>query len=67
MDEMIAYCGLDCGKCEARIATVANDDELRKKVAKNWSELNKVEIMPDMINGECYVDMKKRRAENCEQ
>ena len=33
MNEFIAYCGLDCEKCEARIATVNNDNELRKKVA----------------------------------
>ena len=57
MDKMIAYCGLDCEKCEARIATVTNNDELRKKVAENWSELNRVEITPDMINCEgCKID-----------
>ena len=47
---LIAYCGLDCGKCEARIATLNNDDALREKVAKKWSELNGVEITPAMIN-----------------
>ena len=31
MNEHIAYCGLDCGVCEARLATVNNDDELRIK------------------------------------
>ncbi len=50
MKEWIAYCGLDCETCEARIATVKNDDELRRQVAKEWSELNGVEITPDMIN-----------------
>jgi len=50
MDKYIAICGLDCEHCEARKATVNNDDELRKKVAKQWSEWNKVEITPDMIN-----------------
>ena len=50
MKEYIAYCGLDCEKCEARKATVNNDDELRKKVSKLWSELNGVEITPEMIN-----------------
>jgi len=33
MNEFIAYCGLDCEKCEARIATMNNDDALRQKVA----------------------------------
>ena len=50
MNEYIAYCGLDCETCEARQATVNNDDELRSRVAKLWSELNGVEIMPEMIN-----------------
>lgn len=50
MNDFIAYCGLDCEVCEARKATVNDDNDLRKKVAKEWSELNKVEITPDMIN-----------------
>ena len=50
MKDLIAYCGLDCERCEARIATLNNDDPLRRKVAKLWSELNGVEITPEMIN-----------------
>ncbi len=50
MNDYIAYCGLDCGTCEARLATVNNDDSQRSKVAKLWSELNKAEITPEMIN-----------------
>ena len=57
MSKMIAYCGLDCEKCEARIATLNNDDNLRAKVAKEWSEMNNFEITPEMINCEgCRVD-----------
>ncbi len=50
MNDYIAYCGLDCETCEARLATVNNDNELRIKVSKEWSELNGVEITPEMIN-----------------
>lgn len=50
MHELIAFCGLDCANCEARIATINNDDTLREKVAKEWSELNGVTITADMIN-----------------
>lgn len=50
MKNLIAYCGLDCEKCDARIATVNNDDALREKTAKLWSELNGVPIMPEMIH-----------------
>ena len=49
MNDYIAYCGLDCEGCDARIATANNDDALREKVAKLWSELNGVPITPDMI------------------
>ena len=34
----IAMCGLDCSKCDAFIATQNNDDKLRKKTAKEWTE-----------------------------
>lgn len=50
MKQFIAFCGLDCESCEARIATINNDEVLRRKVAKHWSELNGVEITPDMIH-----------------
>ena len=60
MNDFIAYCGLDCEKCEARIATVNNDNALREKVAKLWSELNGVLITPEMINCEgCRKDGAK--------
>ena len=53
----IAYCGLDCETCEARLATVNDDNELRSKVAREWSELNSVEITPEMINcSGCRID-----------
>ena len=57
MKKLIAYCGLDCELCDARIATLNNDDELRVKVAKLWTELNGVLITPEMINCDgCRVD-----------
>jgi hypothetical protein len=57
VNEYIAYCGLNCETCEAHIATVNNDNDLRIKVAKEWSELNGVEITPEMINCTgCRID-----------
>lgn len=50
MKDLIGCCGLDCEKCEARIATINNDDDERVRIAKLWSSLNKVEITPEMIN-----------------
>ena len=50
MDRYIACCGLDCESCEARLATVRNDEALRRRVAALWSELNGVAITPEMIH-----------------
>ena len=33
---MIAYCCLECDKCDVYIATQSNNDEVRAKVAKEW-------------------------------
>lgn len=57
MKNMIGYCGLDCEKCDAYIATIHNDDTLREKTAKHWAELNNAPITADMINCMgCHAD-----------
>lgn len=50
MKKMIAYCGLNCEKCDAYIATVNDDQALREKTAKLWAELNNAPILPEHIN-----------------
>ena len=38
MNQLIACCGLDCESCDARIATVRDDNELREKtVNEDWN------------------------------
>ena len=60
MKRLIAVCGLDCEKCDAYIATKNNDQALREKTAKLWSELNNVTILPEHINCEgCRVNGRK--------
>ena len=49
---MISFCGLDCEKCDAYLATVHYDQALREKTARLWSELNNASILPEHIN--CY-------------
>jgi hypothetical protein len=39
MKQLIACCGIDCESCDARIATVANDDKLREETANKWREM----------------------------
>ena len=41
VNKFIAYCGLDCEACEARLATINDDDALREKVAEDWGEMNR--------------------------
>jgi hypothetical protein len=36
MNKMIACCGINCETCEARIATIKDDDKMRAEVAKKW-------------------------------
>ncbi len=55
MKKMIAYCGLDCEKCNAYIATINDNQELRKKTAKLWAELNNAPILPEHINCQAVV------------
>jgi hypothetical protein len=51
MEKLISCCGLNCADCEARIATVNNDDELKKATAEKWKTLYNVpDMSPDMIN-----------------
>jgi hypothetical protein len=39
MEKLLAYCGINCDECPARIATVENDDALRQKTAEEWYKL----------------------------
>ncbi len=50
MKDMIGYCGLDCEKCDAYIATINDDQALREKTAELWSKLNNAPILPEHIN-----------------
>lgn len=57
MRDMIGYCGLDCEKCDAYLATVNDDQVLREKTAKLWAELNQAPILPEHINCQgCRVE-----------
>jgi hypothetical protein len=51
MKELISCCGINCENCEARVATVNNDDNMRKEVAEKWSAMfNSGGITPESIN-----------------
>ena len=51
MEKLSACCGLNCVTCDARTATVTNDDALRAKTAEAWSvQYQAPDITPEMIN-----------------
>lgn len=50
MEKLLAYCGLDCGKCPAYIATQNDDMELRIKTAEEWSKMFNEDIKASHIN-----------------
>jgi hypothetical protein len=51
MKQLIACCGIDCEYCDAYIATVNNDNELREKTAHQWREMYQVpSITAESIN-----------------
>ena len=50
MNKLLAYCGLDCGECEAYVATRADDRAGLEATAKKWaSQYGGKEISPEMI------------------
>jgi hypothetical protein len=51
MKQLIACCGIDCENCDARIATVSNDNELKEKTAEKWRVMyNSPNITAETIN-----------------
>ena len=47
---MIAYCGMDCSKCEGYLATKEDNDAKRKEVAEKWTIQYNTDIKPEQIN-----------------
>jgi len=69
MNKLIACCGLNCADCDARIATIADDNELRAKTAEKWKiQHNATDITPEMINctGCIKSGVKFEHCGNCE-
>ena len=51
MKTLIACCGIDCATCDARTATLNNDNALREQTAAKWKEMyNSADITAETIN-----------------
>lgn len=69
MEKLIACCGLNCATCDARIATLANDNVLRAQTVEKWKVQHNAEgLTPEMINCTgCREDgVKFNYCSNCE-
>lgn len=49
-DKMTAYCGLNCSECPTWLATQADDDDARAKVAAQWSKMFGMQLTAVDIN-----------------
>lgn len=56
MKQLIACCGLDCEGCDARIATVGNDNELREKSARHPIQF----MVAAVISGALFISLHFR-------
>ena len=52
MDQIIGFCGIICTECPAYIATINNDNVLRKRTSEEWTKEFKSEYKPEDINCE---------------
>ena len=45
-NKLISCCGLNCETCDARIATINDDDDLRKATAAAWQKAFDIDALP---------------------
>ncbi|MBU2551939.1 MAG: DUF3795 domain-containing protein [Proteobacteria bacterium] len=56
-ETMIAYCGIPCSECPARLATIRDDDEAREKTAQMWGKQFGMKLTVADINCDgCLTD-----------
>ncbi|MCD4776042.1 MAG: DUF3795 domain-containing protein [Candidatus Aegiribacteria sp.] len=46
---LIAYCGLDCSRCPAHMATLSGYEYSKGKIAQEWSKIYEKDIDPENI------------------
>jgi hypothetical protein len=67
MDTMIAFCGLTCSECPALLATQADNDTARERVAATWREmLNSPGLTAESINCDGCLAQTGRLFDYCQ-
>lgn len=62
MSEIIAFCGLDCSKCAAFLATQKNDRAELERVAEKWSEGDTKLTAEDVTCDGCFGERVSKYA-----
>lgn len=65
MDVRIAYCGLDCARCEAYIATQNNDRAAMEKVIEHWTQEYKTTFTIETVMCDGCTNVEGRHAGYC--
>ena len=65
MERIIAYCGLVCNECPAYLATQADDDSERTKIAAEWSEAFGSDLKKEDINCDGCLGTGGRKVGYC--
>lgn len=66
MQPMIAFCGLDCSQCEGYLATQANDEAWKERVAAQWrTEYNAPDITTQSVTCDGCKATSGRLGSNC--
>jgi len=64
----IAICGLDCGDCPCFLALQNDNDQLRNKIAKKWSEnYGWKNLRPEEINCLSCLSLEEPLFRHCRQ
>ncbi len=67
MEQMIAYCGLECTRCPAYLATQADDDEMRDKAAAYYNRKFGFNITRKDINCDGCKSTSGRKLAYCQK
>lgn len=66
-NDLIAYCGIDCGSCPLYKATVENSDELKGQVKADWESRYQLSLsLEDMACLGCKSDVVYKYCVHCD-
>ena len=64
---LIGVCGIVCSECGAYLATMNNDESLRKKTAEEWSKMFGADIKPESIYCVGCITPKGKHFSHCSE